>query len=50
MKGLIYSFSLSMILAIAAGDAGAQDYNLAPDGSYVGGDSEQYRETYSGKS
>ena len=28
-----------MIIAIAAGDAGAQDYTLAPDGSYVGGDS-----------
>ena len=39
MKGLIYSFGLSMILAIAAGNAGAQEYTMTPDGSFVGGDS-----------
>ena len=39
MWTLIYSLSLSMILVFTAGDAGAQNYTLAPDGSYVGGDS-----------
>ena len=37
MKGKKFAFGLTMILAFAASNVGAQEYTLTPDGTYVGG-------------